>query len=273
MTSTRNAKRPTSMRWLNDWMRALRQIDPGQECDPGQHDNRELLMAHYVPSLEEILSDPDSMLALTNTYKKLLLRKPEDQAREAVRQFLTDACWLCAPALKTRMDDRKRKTAPRSENVTDLVALSKATLRLIKQIEKLMPVGALSLAYLQGRMDANNPVGYMAHRPNGWTSALPADKNSLPYLMQCFASDVLETALVRQSFIDVNRQSGGKISSLYFAIDALCMASMRLSTALRPLPNYSLISNIIGVLMKTQKPDVSTLRKRCRSNNTRKTQS
>lgn len=275
MSTHKSAKRPPSMRWLNDWQRTIAAMNVGEADDGSQYDPRDFPMAQHLSRpanfkpFDKLLADPEVMAALSKPYQKLLIRDSEDLARETLKQFIADACWICSPTVNSNLTAGK---LPRSTHLADLKRLSKSCSKLAGNIRDMMPASALSLQYLTTRMDAGNPPGFIQNRPHGWATASLLKETSLPFLLQCFASDVLEQAGMVQHAIGTKRQTGGKLSAQHFAINLLCTASTRLSTAGRPVPLFSLVSRVIGVLMRTPPPPVDTLRKRYKSTKKKKTQ-
>jgi hypothetical protein len=243
--------------------------------DVSQYDPRDFLMAQHLSRpanfkpFDKLLAAPEVMAALSKSYQKLLLRDSEDVAREKLKQFLADACWICNPLVNSRLTIGK---VPRSTHLDDLKRLSKSCSNLAGKMTKLMPAGALSLNYLTTRMDAGNPRGFIQNRPHGWATAMLPKEASLPFLLQCFASDVLEQAGVVQNAISSKRQTGGKFSKQYFAMDSLCTASTLLSTAGQPKPLFKLVSVVIRVLMRPPTPPDTALSDRYKSTKKKKTQ-
>lgn len=275
MSTHKSAKRPPSMWWLRDWRNAIAAMKVAEADDVSQYHHRDVLMAQQLnrrdnfKPFDELLADPDVMGALSKPYQKLLLRDSEDVARDTLKQFIADACWTCNPTVNLRLTTGN---VPRSTHVDDLKRLSKSCSKLAANMKKLMPAGATSLKYLTARMDAGNPPGFIQNRPTGWATASLSKEPSLPFLLQCFASDTLEQAGMIQSAIDAQRQTGGKLSAQHLAINLLCTASTRLSTAGRPAPLFNLVSHVIGVLMRIPPPPVDTLRTRYRVAKKKKTQ-
>ena len=173
------------------------------------------------------------MEALRKPYQKLLVRDSEYEAQEALKTFIADACWICNPTVNARLEARRTS---RSAHVAELTSLGKSCLKLANRIESLMPISALSMTYLQKRTASGNAKNFIAQRPQGWANSLESQETRLPYLLKCFASEALEEAAVHQKAITSKRQTGGKLEKQYFAIDSLCSASKRLSTAERPAP-------------------------------------
>jgi hypothetical protein len=275
MSTTKSSRKSPSMRWLYDWRNGIAAIKLPDSYEPGQYRHRDFLMAQHLNRvdkfnpLEALLQDQYVEAALSKHYQKLLDVNSEDVAREILKDFIADACWICSPRINAQITSR---SVPRSSRVTELKNLSKSTLTLAKQLEALMSASALALEYLQARMDSGNQSGFIAHRPSGWATAKLSKKSSLPLLLRCFADDVLEEAGSIQSAIAAQRQTGGKLSRHHFAIDSLCTTSKRLSTAKQPTPLYGLVSLVIGALMSTPRPSVDTMRKRYKMSKKQKTQ-
>lgn len=275
MSTNKSAKKPPSMRWLNDWRNDIAAMKVAEADDVSQYEHRDVLMAQQfnqlrtVDPLTKLRQSQEVMAALTKPYQKLRLRVSEDKARETLKSFIADACWVCGPKVNLRLSGGQ---VPRSTRVADLERLSKSCSELAKKLTKQLPVGALSLKYLTSRMDAGNQPDFIQNRPRGWSTALLSKEPSLPFLLQCLASDVMEQAGMMQDTIDARRQTGGKLSQQYFAIDSLCIVSKRLSTAVRQAPLFDLVSLVVGVLMNTDPPPVDTLRKRYQVTKKKKTQ-
>ena len=276
MSTHAPANKQPSMRWLHDWRNAIATMKVAATDDVSQYDHRDFLMAQHLKRpanlkpFDKILADPDVMAALTKPYQKLLLRDSEDIARETLKQFIADACWICSPTVNSQLIDGQ---VPRSTQIDDLERLSNSCSKLADKMKKLMPASALSLKYLTTRMDSGNQPGFIQNRPHGWATALLSKETSLLFLVQCFASDVLEQAGMIQNAINATRQTGGKLSASHFTINSLCTASTLLSTAEKPAPLFNLVSRVMGVLMCTNPPPVDTLRKRYKMTKKKKTQS
>jgi len=275
MSNYKPAKRPPSMRWLHDWRNDITAMKVAETDDISQYEPRDFLMAQQfnrsntVDPLTKLLLSQDVTAALTKPYQKLLLRGSEGDARETLKNFIADACWICNPIVNAHVDAHR---ISRSDHVSGLEGLRKSCLKLADQMGELMPSSALSMTYLQKRMTSGNPKNFISQRPRGWTTALISKETRLPFLLECFASEIMEQAGMVQNAIDVQRQTGGKLSAQYLAIDSLCRASTKLSTAVRQAPLFDLVSQVVGVLMGTTPPPVDTLRKRHKMTKKKKTE-
>ena len=186
-----------------------------------------------------------------------------------------DACWICG--LKLNRADTNTKAAP-GDLKKDWLNLNRAAIRLAKQIEALTSSdGSDSQPYLEARLQAGNPVGYIFKRKNSWQSALPRQSTQPPIrrlseLLRCFASDVEEEAALLGIVIETRRQKGGAQAGLHFAMDGLASASVTLSAAVPPQPNFALVNSAIAALLGPADGfDSGTVRRRYKAAQRRKT--
>lgn len=264
--------------WLASWRRDLSDLVVPADGELNDVDYLDLIMTHYLSSLDTLMVDATVMKALSSIYTKLHANTGEANAKYAIRRFISDSCWICAPSVNA-VQHRRQESAPKlSDLKTDLIALQKAALKIAVQIKRL-PLhfaGGVSVEYLQGRMAAGNPVTFILSRKTAWNHPVPHEStpDSIGDLMRCFACDMEEEAALIQIAIDASRQKGGKLNSLHFAMVGLSDASLRLSTASPAMPQFALVTNVIDSLMHPLSGiDPTTVRKHYRAVQMRKTRS
>lgn len=261
------------MKWLTDWYHSIIDLDDSCEWNLDTTDYRDLIMKSHLSNLAKLMRDRKVMPLLTKAYKKIHEAHGEHKARQSVRQFLFDACWLCGIQLKPRRAEWQVKKPSKTVQIEELVDLNTSVLRLARQITRLSPGlgSAGSVDYLVDRLDAGNPLGFI-HKRNQFGVKWPAQP-TLVDLLNCFASDVMEEAATIPVSANSNRQKGGAQSALHFAMDSLTNASLVLSASTPPKPNFPLVNSIIECLIKPAKQvSTATASKRYASAQKRKTQ-
>lgn len=242
----------SSMQWLPAWQKSIQSLVVPDEPDLRLVDYRDILMKHNLPRLITLLKDVAVMDRLTKAYIPLQAKIGDDDAQAAIRQFLMNACWICKPRADAAGEKEPKCTPDRGDLKKDLLNLSKAAVKLAKQIQALSPssAGPDSSRYQEARLDAGNPVGYILNRKNAWQSAVPQQPvRRLSELLRSFASDIAEEGALLQIAIDSNRQKSGGRASLHFAMDSLTTASLPLSTACLAEPDFPLVTKVIESLM------------------------
>ncbi len=262
--------------WLSTWRQFIQNLEITEDTDLTDIDHQDIVVRGNLPRLIALLADKDFTGKLTKAYGPIHDKVGGPQAQETIRQFLMDACWLCQPRLNAAQKKTKNMgAADPGDAKKSMLALNKAALKLAQQIQDHSPsaIGPDSCTYLEERLQAGNPIGYIFKRKNSWQSALPQQPTRrLTELLRCFASDIEEEAALLSISIEGHRQKSGSQAGLHFAMDALAQASIALSTKTPAQPNFAIVNSVIATLLDPPNGfDSSTVRRRYLANQKRKT--
>lgn len=259
--------------WLSGWCDSLKNLDA--KSPENEKDHQDFLAKEHLLSLNMLLNEEVFVKLLAKSYERLLVKVDAARAKEAVKRFLINACWICNHSQKPDTDKKRISKQYLGDLKKDWVNLSNASIKLADQIKKLSPKnGPDSYSYLDARLNAGNQVGYIFNRKNAWGRVNnPHPDRLLSELLVCFASDILEEAALLDIAIGKKRQSGGAQSELHFAMDALTSASLNLAIDAPPKPDFALVNRVILILINpAEEVDPSTVRKRYRASRQRKSQ-
>lgn len=257
--------------WLSAWSQSIHQLEVIESADIEYQD---IVIKGNMPNLTALLNDDAFTNLLAKAYRRLHDKAGGGPAQSAIRQFLMNACWLCKPRLNLVGDKNDNAKPGPGDLKKDWLNLTKASIKLAKQIEDLSPsFGPDSQPYLEARLQAGNPVGYIFNRKNPWQSALPQQPTRrLSELLRCFASDIAEEAVLTGIAVDAHRQKGGAQTELHFAMDGLTSASIALSVTVPAQPNFAIVNSVIATLLAPSRGfDSSTVRRRYMAIKQRKT--
>lgn len=261
-------------KWLSAWCQFIQDLELIEGADLTAIDYQDILVKANLPRLNALLQDDKFIDLLTKAYAQLRDKVGDGAAQHATRQFLTDTCWLCRPSLNLTSDKRDTTKDPRGDLKKDLLKLNRDSIKLAKLIKSLSSsYGLDSLSYLEERLQAGNPLGFIFNRKNSWQNALPAPSfRRLSELLRCFADDINEEAALLGIAIDARRQHGGAQAGLHFAMDGLTTASIRLSAEDPREPNFALVNRAIVTLLDPSNSfDSATVRRRFVTAQKRKT--
>jgi hypothetical protein len=274
MTKPKTTDGPSFRPWIYAWSKYIQALEVVEGSDLDEVDHQDLVAKANLPRLTALLKDERFFKLLEKTYCQLHAKVGESTAQRAVRQFVMNACWICQPRLNLIGCIKDNATPDPGGLKRDWERLAVASIKLAKQIEDLSPrFGPDSYEYLEERIQAGNPVGFVLERKNAWRNALPQHPTRrLSELLRCFASDILEEAALLNLAIADNRQKGGKQAGLHFAMDALTTASIVLSVVDPPKPNFVIVNSVIATLLDPSDGfDPSTVRLRYMTAQRRKT--
>lgn len=264
----------TFRRWLSAWSQSIQRLEVLEGTDPTNIAYQDLVVKGNMLCLNALLKDDVFTSLLATAYDQLSDKFGDDSAQSATRDFLMNACWICKPSLSS-VGDTNGNTKPAPGDLKkEWLNLSKASIKLAKQIETLSPsFGPDSEPYLEARLKAGNPVGYIFNRKNPWRNAVrqPSTRR-LSELLRCFAIDIEEEAALLGIAIGAHRQKGGAQAGLHFAMDALTGATIALSIDVPAQPNFALANRVITTLLTPSGGlDSSTIRRRYLAAKKRKT--
>ena len=262
------------MTWLDTWRHYIQNLEIADGADLTDIDYQDILVKGNMIRLDALLGDPTFVDLLAKAYDKLGVKVGHNSAQFAVREFLMNACWICKPSLNRAHNRRATSKAAPGDLKKDWLNLNRASIKLAKQIEALTTSrGSDSQPYLEERLQAGNPVGYILKRnKSGQSTKPPLPIRRLSELLRCFADDVNEEAVLLDIAIGARRQKGGAQVGLHFAMDALANESVALSAAVPPQPNYALVNRAIAALLDPpQGIDPGTVRRRFKAAQRRKT--
>lgn len=260
--------------WLSAWHRSIQNLNLLEGADPASIDHQDFLVKCNLPRLTALLDDEPFIDLLAKAHQQLGEKLGDDDAKNAIRTFIMNACWICKPSLSQSGGKKHDTIAAPGDLKKDLLNLNKACIKLAKQIEVLPShYSPDSQTYLEARLRAGNPIGYILKRKNVWRSALPPSPDRrLSELLRCFADDINEEAALQAIAIDGRRQKGGAQAGLHLAMDGLTSASMSLSDEQPRKPNFSLVNRAIATLLDPPNSfDPSTARRRFMAAQKRKT--
>jgi hypothetical protein len=252
-------------RWLSAWYQSIHELEVTEGADSAAVDYQDIVIKGNLPRLTALLQDEAFPNLLARAYGPLRDKVHNTPAQWAVREFLMNACWICRPSLNSVPDKKDNSTPTPGDLKKDWLNLNKASVKLAKQIEALSPsFGPDSSTYLEARLQAGNPVGYIFNRKHSRHNAIPQQPTRrLSELLRCFASDIEEEAALLGIQIEGHRQKGGAQAGLHFAMDSLTSASLSLSAVVPAKPNFALVNRVIELLLDPVDGfDSSTARRR-----------
>lgn len=251
MTKPKKKDDAAFRQWLSAWSQSIHKLQVVAGVQNTDVDYQDIVIRGNMPRLTTLLKDTVFTNLLAKTYGQLNAKVGNVGAQTAIRQFLINACWICKPGLNPVGGKNKYLKAAPGDLKKEWLDLHKASLKLAKQIEALSPsFGPDSQIYLEARLQAGNPVGYIYKRKAPYQSALPRQPTRrLSELLRCFASDIQEEAALISIEIETHRQKGGAQSGLHFAMDALASASIVLSVDVPAKPNFAIVNSVIATLL------------------------
>jgi hypothetical protein len=269
----RKADEAALLTWLSTWRQYVENIVVNDDADLAEICHQDMLVKAHLPRLTKLVQDDAFIKLLAKSHDQLSKKVGEEPARSAVRRFLTTACWVCKPGFPATNDKAILKQDS-GDLKRDWLYLYEASIKLAKQIERLSPaLGPDSYTYLEARLQAGNPLGYIYKRKNSWPSALPQQPaRRLSELLRCYASDIQEEAALLGIAMESRRQIGGAQADLHLALDEMARASILISAEVPSKPNFALVNSVIVALLDPPNGfDSSTARKRFMASKRRKT--
>lgn len=234
-----------------------------------------MLLKYHLPRLDTLLKDVAITDLLAKAYAKLLTKAGQDQARESICRFVSEACWLCAPKLNAVQLAKLNDITDRSSQAKKLRSIAKATKRLANNIAPLLPSFGHkgSIEHFQDLLNQGVLNGVDVNNRGTWQSAFKrTSQPTIADLLNCFSKEADARAQVIQTHIAASRQKGGARAALYFAIDTLTTHSIQLSLVTPSEPHFPLVTAVIESLMPNgDSIDTGTIRRRYEAKLSRKT--